>query len=155
MPLAPAPHIMVVVAPYYRAISDQLFEGTTAALRDAGATWDRFDVAGAFELPVAVAIAVKGREFDTGQRRYDGYIALGCVIRGETSHYDLICDHTTRALQDLAVANRLALGFGLLTCENGEQAMARAAVDRKNKGAEAANACLRTIELKRTFRMHP
>ncbi len=151
MAIEPAPHIMLVVAPYYRDITEQLVCGTVAELERAGATWERFDVAGAFEIPVAIAIALAAGATPGGRPRFDGYIGLGCVIRGETSHYDLICAETARGLQDLAIRHRLALGFGVLTCENAEQARVRAAVDRKNKGGEAARACLATLALKRRF----
>src|SRR3546814_11592276 len=76
-------------------------------------------------------------DFFAGRRRFDGYVALGCVIRGETTHYDYVCSESARKLQDLACEHTLALGYGILTCENGEQAWARAAVDRKNKGTDA------------------
>ena len=152
MALEPAPHILLVVAPYYREISAQLVAGTVAELERAGATWERLDVAGAFEIPAAIAIAHHGRG---GRRPFDGYVALGCVIRGETSHYDHICTETARAIQDLAVVHHLAIGFGVLTCENGEQARVRAAVDRKNKGGEAARACLATLAVKQSFGLYP
>jgi len=81
--------------------------------------------------------------------RFDGYLALGCVIRGETTHYDYVCGESARALQDLAVRHGLALGYGILTVENDDQAWARARVDRKNKGGDAAAACLAMIDLRR------
>jgi 6,7-dimethyl-8-ribityllumazine synthase len=135
------PHIMIAVAPYYRAITDQLLAGAAAEVERSGATHEVFEVGGAFELPVAVRIA-------HGTGRFDGYVTLGCVIRGETSHYDLICAETARGIQSLAVEHGLAIGFGVLTCENGDQARARADVSGKNKGAEAARACLATLALK-------
>jgi 6,7-dimethyl-8-ribityllumazine synthase len=103
-------------------------------------------VPGAFEIPAVIAMASQ-----SGEAAYDGYVALGCVIRGETSHYDYVCGESARGLQDLAFRDRLAIGFGILTVENGEQAWARAAVDRKNKGAEVAQAALRMIELRKRF----
>jgi 6,7-dimethyl-8-ribityllumazine synthase len=153
MAFDPAPHVLLVVAPYYRDITEQLVLGAVTELERAGATWERHDVAGAFEIPTAIGIALAAEA--RGVRPFDGYVALGCVIRGETSHYDHICNETARALMDLAVARQLALGFGVLTCENGEQARARAWVDRKNKGGEAARACLMTLELKRSFGLYP
>lgn len=152
--LDPAPHIMLVVAPYYRDITEQLVQGATAEIEAAGGTWERFDVAGAFEIPVAIAIAMEAGERDPARRRFDGYVTLGCVIRGETSHYDLICEETARAVQDLALSHKAAIGFGVLTCENGEQARVRADVDRKNKGGEAARACLETLRLKTHFNLY-
>ena len=107
-----------------------------------GAQSERVVVPGAFEIPGAIALAAG---------RYDGFVALGCVIRGETTHYDYVCGESARGLQDLAIAHNLAIGFGILTVENEAQALARARVDRRNKGGEAANACLAMIELKRHF----
>lgn len=137
------PHIMIVEARFYEDIADALFEGATAALGDAGATHKRFEVPGAFELPAAIAFAHKA---DPG--RFDGYIALGCVIRGETTHYDYVCAESARGLQDLAVREQLAIGYGVLTVENHGQAWARASVDHKNKGRDVANACLHMIALR-------
>lgn len=144
------PHIMIVEAPYYRDIADELARGAIAALDKAGASYERFPVAGAFEIPAAISVARKA-QVHAGKKRFDGYMALGCVIRGETSHYDYICTESARALQDLAVQHNLAIGNGILTVENRTQAWARASVDGKNKGGEAAAACLGMIELKREF----
>lgn len=153
MALSTAPHILLVVAPYYSDITEQLVLGAVAELERAGATWERLDVTGAFEIPTAISITLAAQ--DRGLRRpFDGYVTLGCVIRGETSHYDHICNETSRALMDLAITRHLALGFGVLTCENGEQARVRAAVDKKNKGGEAARACLKMLELKQTFGLY-
>lgn len=149
------PHVMIAVARFYEDIADELVRGATAALEEAGATWELIDVPGAFEIPAAIATAVRSLEFVGARRRFDGYIALGCVIRGETSHYDYVCGETARGLQDLAMQYCLALGFGVLTVENREQAQERAGVDRRNKGGEAARVCLRMIELKRSFGLFP
>jgi 6,7-dimethyl-8-ribityllumazine synthase len=149
--MADAPHILIVESRFYPDISDQLAEGAIAALSAAGATYERIEVPGAFELPAAISMAARGSATGTGPA-YDGYIALGCVIRGETSHYDLVCQEAARGLQDLAVTAGLAIGFGVLTCENGEQARVRAdPKGRKNAGGRAAEACLRMIELRREF----
>jgi len=139
-------HLLVVRAPFYQDIIAELTRGAVQALDAAGATYEIIDVPGAFEIPAAIAMAEASLS-----RSYDGYVALGCVIRGETSHYDFVCGESARGLQELAFRDRLAIGFGILTCENGEQAWARASVDRKNKGAEVANAALRMIELRRDF----
>lgn len=155
MKLDPPPHVMLVVAPYYRDITEQLVEGAIAEIEAEGGSWERFDVAGAFEIPVAIAIAMEASEHGPARRRFDGYVALGCVIRGETSHYDLICEEAARAVQELALSHRAAIGFGVLTCENGDQARVRAAVDQKNKGGEAARACLETMRLKQHFNLYP
>jgi len=149
------PHIMIALSRYYEEVADQLLAGALAVLEEAGASYELYEVPGAFEIPAAMATAMRSPEFSGGRRRFDGYIALGCVIRGETTHYDYVCGECARGLQDLAVRHCLALGFGVLTTENMDQAMARADVNRGNKGADAANACLRMVEFKRQFRMFP
>ena len=149
--MADARHIMIVEARYYAHISDELAKGAIAALDAAGVSYERFVVPGAFEIPAAIRFAVEAQARGAREARFDGYLALGCVIRGETSHYDYVCSESARGLQDLAIAHNLAIGFGILTVENETQAMARARVDKKNKGGEAANACLAMIELKRHF----
>lgn len=141
-----APHVMILEARFYADIADELARGAIAALDAAGATYDRFEVAGAFELPAAVRIAMDGRT------SYDGYLALGCVIRGETTHYDYVCAESARGLQQLAIEHGLAIGYGVLTVENEEQAWARAATNRKNKGRDVADACLGMIALRRKLR---
>ena len=140
---------MLVEARYYAHIADELAKGAIAALDAAGASYERFTVPGAFEIPAAIRFAVEAQARGAREARFDGYVALGCVIRGETTHYDYVCAESARGLQDLALAHNLAVGFGILTVENEAQAMARAAVDRRNKGGEAARACLAMIELKR------
>jgi 6,7-dimethyl-8-ribityllumazine synthase len=147
------PHIMIALSRYYEEVAEQLLSGALAVLEQAGASYELYEVPGAFEIPAAMATAIRSPEFSGGRRRFDGYIALGCVIRGETTHYDYVCGECARGLQDLAVGHCLALGFGVLTTENMDQAMARAEVNRGNKGADAANACLRMVEFKRQFRM--
>ncbi|MFQ5971201.1 MAG: 6,7-dimethyl-8-ribityllumazine synthase [Alphaproteobacteria bacterium] len=149
------PHVMIVEARFYEDIADELLRGATAVLDEAGASYERVEVPGAFEVPAAISIAVRSMEFYSGRRRFDGYVALGCVIRGETSHYEYVCRESARALQNLACRYCLALGYGILTVENRDQAAARAAVGGRNKGGEAATACLRMIGVKTQFRMYP
>ncbi len=139
-----SPHILIVEARFYPQISDELLRGATAALTAAGATFDRVEVPGVFEIPAAIRMAVAAAQ----ARVYDGFLALGCVIRGETTHYDIVANESARALQNLTTEFMLALGFGVLTVENEAQAWARARVDKKNKGAEAAQACLAMIALR-------
>ena len=154
--MADAPHMMIVEARFYDDIADELAKGAIAVLDDAGASYERFQVPGAFEIPAAIRFAVRAMDFYTAQRRFDGYIALGCVIRGESTHYDYVCQESARGLQDLALAHTLALGYGILTCENRDQAMERARIDgRYDRGAAAARACLAMIELKRHFHLFP
>ena len=144
--MAGGSHILIVEARYYPDISDELLSGATAALSAAGATFDRVEVPGVFEIPAAIrmAVGVAG-----SAAAYDGYLALGCVIRGETTHYDIVANESSRALQGLVCEFALPLGFGVLTVENEAQAWARARVAEMNTGAEAARACLAMIELRR------
>ena len=149
------PHILIVEARFYEEISDELAKGAVAALKKAGVTYDRLAVPGAFEIPAAIRMAIRAMHFHPHRRRYDGYVALGCVIRGETTHYDYVCQESARGLQNLALEFTLALGYGILTGENDSQAGERARVDRKAQGGDAARACLAMIEAKRQFGLFP
>lgn len=151
----PTPHVMIAVARFYPDIADHLVAGATKALDAVGAGYEIVAAPGAFELPSVVRMAVRSMDFFTGRRRFDGFVALGCVIRGETSHYDVVCAETARALQDLVVEHTLAFGFGLITCENREQAMARARADEKDVGGGAARACLAMLGVKHQFGLYP
>jgi 6,7-dimethyl-8-ribityllumazine synthase len=139
------PRILVVEARYCAHISDELLKGAKAALEEAQARYDVVTVPGAFEIPAAIRFAANSKT------PYDGYVALGCVIRGETTHYEHVCTESAHGLQQLALEQKLAIGFGILTVENGDQALARARVDKRNKGGEAAKACLAMVELNRRF----
>ncbi len=139
-------HLLIVDSPYYEDITNELIKGAVAELDKAGATYDRVSVPGAFEIPAAIRFAA-----DSKDKNYDGYIALGCVIRGETSHYDYVCGESARGLQDLAINDRLAIGYGVLTVENRDQAWARASLDKGNKGGFVAGAALSMIALKQRF----
>lgn len=141
--MSSGPSILVVTSRYYSHIAAELEAGLVESLEPSGATVDFLEVPGAFEVPAAIGMAAQLGE-------YDGYVALGCVIRGETSHYDHICNEVARALMDLSMSG-VPLAFGVLTCENEQQALARADRKRKNKGAEVAAAVLRMIELSRHF----
>ena len=134
------PRILIVVAPYYKDVSDALLAGAKTALSDAEV--EIVEVPGALEIPGAMASAVKSRT------RFDGYVALGCVIRGEPSHYDYVAGESARALMDLTL-DGIAIGAGILTVENRAQAMARAG-DR-DKGGDAARACLAMVGLRERF----
>jgi len=149
------PHILIIEARFYEDIADEMVRGAVAVLEQAGVTYQRIAVPGAFEIPAAIQYAIKSLDFYSGRRRYDGYVALGCVIRGETTHYDYVCGESARGLQDLALRYTLAIGYGILTVESREQAWARASVNHKNKGGAAARACLDMIELKRQFHLFP
>jgi len=148
-------HVMIVEARYYAHISDELLKGSLAALEEAGATHEIIQVPGAFEIPAAIRFAAEAERLGSEGVRFDGYLALGCVIRGETTHYDYVCSESARGLQDLALRHSLAIGFGILTVENEAQALARASVAGRNKGGEAARACLAMIALKRRFGLKP
>lgn len=153
--MADRPHIMIVEARFYEDIADELVRGAVAELEKAGATWERFAVPGALELPAAIKFAIRSLDFYTPPKRFDAYVALGCVIRGETSHYEHVCNECARGLQSLVIEHTLALGFGVLTVENRAQALARASPSGRNKGAEAARACLAMLGLKRAFHLVP
>lgn len=150
LPAAPAvpgppPHMLLVRAPYYRGVVDGMTRGAERILREAGATWTVLDVAGAFELAQAIRIALRGTT------RFDGFVALGCVVRGETDHYDHICRESMAGLMTVALQYGIALGSGLLTVHELAQAEARASDDGHNKGAEAAAASLLQVAAGRTL----
>ena len=142
---------MIVEARFYAHISDALLQGVVTELEQQGATYDRYEVSGAFEIPAAIGFAVESRRTNSSKLRYDGYIGLGCVIRGETTHYETICAESARGLMDLSLQYGVALANGILTVENEAQAIARASVTDKNKGREFAQACLTMVEHRRTF----
>ena len=137
------PHLLIVDAQFYADIGDELLKGAFMALEEAGATFDHLSVPGVLEIPAAIAMAVKSN------KNYDGYVALGCVIRGETSHYDIVAIESARAIMTMSVNGPLAVGNGILTVENRDQAWARAKVSDMNKGAGAAKAALAMIELQK------
>ena len=133
------PHLLMVRAPYYRGVIDGLTDGASRILREAGATFEQLDVAGAYELPQVIRIAMRGRQ------KFDGFIALGCIVRGETDHYEFLCREAMGGLMAVALQFGIALGTGLLTCDTLAQAEARSGKDGHNKGAEAAAAALLQI----------
>ncbi len=139
----PPPHLLLVRAPYYRTVVEGLTDGATRILREAGATFEVLDIAGAFELPQAIRIALRGA------KKFDAFVALGCIIRGETDHYEFICRATMEGLMGVALQFGIALGTGLLTCDTLAQAEARSSADGFNKGAEAAAAGLLQINAAR------
>jgi 6,7-dimethyl-8-ribityllumazine synthase len=147
----PPPHVLIVEARFYAEIADEMTRGAMQALEAAGATHERLSVPGAFEIPGLIAMALEAQRRDPSRRPFDGFVALGCVVRGETTHYDYVCGESARGLMDLACRHQIALGYGILTVENGKQAWARARVAEKNKGGDAAEACLAMIRHKRDF----
>jgi 6,7-dimethyl-8-ribityllumazine synthase len=137
-------HILIVEARFYDGLLDALQEGARNALIQADATFDIVQVPGALEIPGTIAMAAKSG-------RYDGYVALGVVLRGETTHYDIVAGESARAIMDLTVQQHLCIGNGILTCENERQAWDRAKTGGQDKGGGAANAALRLINLKKKF----
>jgi 6,7-dimethyl-8-ribityllumazine synthase len=148
-------HVLIVEARYYQDIADQLIAGVTSVLDAQAVTYSRQSVPGVFEVPAAIGFALRSLEEFPDRQRFDGFVALGCVVRGETDHYDHICREASHALMNLTLNQNIALGFGILTCHTYEQAQVRAAVDGKNKGAEAALACLRMMDLQGEMRLTP
>ncbi|MFD2236032.1 6,7-dimethyl-8-ribityllumazine synthase [Aureimonas populi] len=142
----PAPHLLIVEARFYDHIADLLLEGAKAEIEKAGGTFEVVTVPGALEVPAAIGFALTGE--GAGGTAYDGFVALGCVIRGETYHFDIVANESCRALMDIAIAENAAIGNGILTVENEAQALERARPDRLNKGAGAAAAALAMIALR-------
>ena len=138
-------HFLIVEARFYADIADLQVVGAKTALRAAGVSFEHVSVPGALEIPVAIAMAA------ASQQHFDGYVALGCVIRGETTHYETVCSESARGLMDLAVAENLAIGNGILTVEDEAQAWERADATRKDKGGDAARAAISLATLRRRF----
>src|SRR5271156_5630588 len=138
--------ILIVEARFYDHIADELLAGAKAALKAAGAEAEIVTVPGALEIPAAVAMAEEGGHRPAGVR-YDGYVALGCVIRGETYDFEVIANETARGLTDLAIGRRLAIGSGVLMVDTLVQAAAQARPDREDRGGRAARACLEMVAL--------
>ena len=145
----PPPRLLVIQAPYYEQVVGGMRRGAERVFAEAGASAEAVDVAGAFELPAALRMALLSQ----AGSRFDGYLILGCVVRGETDHYDHICRETCRGVMDLATETGAAIGFGLLTVDTLPQAVARSGEDRMNKGAEAAQALLGQVALRRRWNL--
>jgi 6,7-dimethyl-8-ribityllumazine synthase len=149
-------HILVIEAPYYEDVSKALIDGALAVLDAHGCTCERVVVPGALEIPQVLAqAAASGRLDEEADRPFDGAIALGCVIRGETSHYDIVCNNANHWLMQIATDLALPVGNAILTVDTHAQAMARAEGGLAGKGADAARACLRLIEVGREFLATP
>ena len=134
--------LLIVEARFYAGLCDELARGAIAAIERAGATWQRMAVPGALEVPGAIAMAAK---------RYDGFVALGCVLRGETSHYDIVANESARGIMDMTLKG-VCVGNGILTCETEAQAWARAKVSDMDKGGGAAEAALAMIRFSRAMK---
>lgn len=144
-------HILIVEARFYEELADELARGAIAEIERHGASYERIAVPGVLEIPAAVKYVLDAMAHGGMTRRIDGFVVLGCVIRGETTHYDIVSNESARALMALMLERSLALGNGIQTVENEAQAWARARVDEKNKGGAAASACLHMIDLKRNI----
>ncbi len=148
LPAAPSvrghkPRVLIVRAPYYKTISDGLRDGAARLLSEADAAFDVLDVAGALELATAIRFAARGTH------NYDAYVALGCVVRGDTDHYDHVCREAMAGLTRVALDHCLCVGNGILTVHNEAQAIQRSGADGHNKGAEAAAAALVQLDVAR------
>jgi 6,7-dimethyl-8-ribityllumazine synthase len=139
--------ILIVEARFYDDIADALLAGATRALEQAGARFERITVPGSLEIPAAIAIALDAAA--KAKKPYDGVVALGCVIRGDTIHFEIVSQESARALMDLSVARRVPLGNGILTVNTESQAWARAKPDEGDKGGDAARAALAMLAIKR------
>ncbi|HEX9159976.1 MAG TPA: 6,7-dimethyl-8-ribityllumazine synthase [Rhizomicrobium sp.] len=143
------PRILIVEALFYPHIAKGLRDGATAVLERAGAHFECVGVPGALEIPGAILFAARPRE--EAESVFDGFVALGCVIRGETYHFEIVAQQSAAGLMELGLRYGLCIGNGILTCENEEQAIARAAADGRNKGGDAARACVALIETRTRF----
>lgn len=145
-----APSVLIIEARFYDDIANELVRGATEALRQRGIGFERVEVPGALEIPIALSSAIASKLVSPSGRHH-GCVALGCVIRGETSHYDIVANESARALLNLGINHATPIGNGILTVDNRDQAWARANVDGKNKGAVAAMACADLIDLAHEF----
>jgi len=141
--------ILIVEARYYEDIADKLLAGAVAVLEGAGVVFDRITVPGALEVPPVIAMALDAAKAQ--RKAYDGVVALGCVIQGETYHFDLVANESARGLMDLAIDRQVPLGNGILTVDNEAQAYARLGGDHGHKGTQAAKAALALVALKQTL----
>ncbi|WP_310620524.1 6,7-dimethyl-8-ribityllumazine synthase [Flexibacterium corallicola] len=147
--MSTVPHILIIEARFYDELADALYEGANEVLKDAGAKVSRMEVPGVLEIPSALSMALAAME--NGDADFDGFVLLGCVIRGETTHYDIVSNESARAIVELTTDACIAVGNGIQTVEDDEQAWARCDKDKKNKGGGAAEACLRMIEVRDHF----
>lgn len=145
--------VLIIESPYYKDVAEELVRGAIAEIEAWGASYDRITVPGALEIPQALNLALDTGVIAKGdpRQRFDGAVALGCVIRGETSHYDIVCNNANHWLYETAIRGRIPIGNGILTVDTMDQALARARGGRQGKGGDAARACLRLIELAGSF----
>lgn len=143
--------ILIIQARFYNDIADELFEGAIAEVTAQGATYETVVVPGALEIPQVLASAIAAGGFEAVEHGYHGAVALGCVIRGETSHYDVVVGNANHWLMDVALRHGIAVGNGILTVDTNEQAHARSRGGRAGKGADAVRACFALIDAARKF----
>ncbi|RFB80292.1 6,7-dimethyl-8-ribityllumazine synthase [Methylovirgula sp. 4M-Z18] len=153
-PVEPLPgvRILIVEARFYDALGEALLTGARQAIEAAQGTADVLTVPGALEIPSTVAIALDAAE--QRGKPYDGVVVLGCIVRGETYHFEIVANESSRGVMGLSIARRIPIGNGILTVENDEQAWARADVKRGDKGGDAARAALAVLRIKRKLGAH-
>ena len=149
------PHVLIIEARFYEDVAALQLQGAKAVLDRVGATYDILQVPGALEIPASIVYAIRGLDFDATRRRFDGYLALGCVIKGGTMHDEIVGFESARGLQDVATRHVLAVGNGILTCDTHEQALERADPAKMDRAGAAAEATLRMIEIKQNYRLIP
>ena len=147
--------ILIVESRFYEDITDNLVKGAVRELQAVGAGFKRVIVPGILEIPGAIRYAVRAMEMRATDERYTGYVTLGCAIKGETDHYDHVCHEAFAGVQNLTLQYTLAVGNGILTVHNKNQAMERAMPEKRNFGGQAARACLRMIEIKKDLGLLP
>lgn len=149
------PHLMVIEAPFYQDIAAEQWKGAEAALKEVGASYEKFTVPGALEIPSAILYGIKMKQYAPARRRFDGYVALGCVIKGETHHFEVVVDGSREALTALSTQYAIALGNGVITAYTRTQALERARVSGHDIGGKAARAALSMILLKNRLGLYP
>ena len=146
-------NILIIESDYYQDVSKNLMDGALGRIQEFGADYEVITVPGALEIPLVLSFAAEANliPYDASNGRYDGCVVLGCVIRGETSHYDIVANESASSLMRIATSYNLPLGNGILTVENKEQALVRSDVKKGNKGAVAVDACMSLIDVKNKF----
>jgi len=148
-------HFMIVISPYYNEVSEYLLNGAKAELDAKHATYETFQVTGALEIPTAIKYgSLRSENRGTSDSVFNGFIALGCILRGETSHYDIVCNNSANGLLQLSLDYNIPIGNGILTCDTMDQALSRADPKQKNKGKAAVDAVFSLLEVKKSLRIN-
>jgi 6,7-dimethyl-8-ribityllumazine synthase len=155
MTLISKAHIMIVESLFYPDLASEMAKGACQVLDQGGATYERFEVPGALEIPAAILYGITMKQYHPARRRFDGYIGLGTVIKGETHHFEVVSEESARGLQNLATRYAVAIGNGIVTAYNREQAVVRASTTGRNIGGSAARACLAMVGLKTRLGLYP